>query len=96
MKKLAYFLTIAPLTICPAEAHSWYPRQCCNNDDCHPVPCSELTNTRYGLSWKGVADFSEPMIMLSPDGACHVCGMWEHSASLPYLPLCVFVPKTTS
>ena len=50
-----------------ATAHSWYPRECCHNDDCHPVPCSELTATRYGLSWKGVAVFSEPMIRLSPD-----------------------------
>ena len=78
-------------------AHSWYPRECCHNDDCHPVPCSELTATRYGLSWKGVAVFSEPMIRLSPDGACHVCGMWEHQAGrFPYLPLCVFVPHATS
>jgi hypothetical protein len=61
------------------------------------VPCGELTTTRYGLSWKDVAVFSEPMIRSSPDGACHVCGMWGHySTILPYLPLCVFLPNATS
>jgi hypothetical protein len=68
-----------------------------HNDDCLPVPCSELTTTRYGLSWKGVAVFSEPMIRFSPDGACYICGMWEQQSTiLPYLPLCVFGPKATS
>ena len=62
-----------------------------------PVPCSELISTRYGLSWKGIAVFSEPMIRLSPDGACHVCAMLQQSNNiLPVLPLCVFVTKATS
>jgi hypothetical protein len=97
MKKFFCLLTISQLIVSPAGAHSWYPRECCHNDDCHPVPCGELTTTRYGLSWKDVAVFSEPMIRSSPDGACHVCGMWGHySTILPYLPLCVFLPNATS
>jgi hypothetical protein len=80
-----------------ANAHSWYPKECCHEHDCHPVPCGELTGTRYGLSWKGIAVFSEPMIRLSPDGACHVCAMWQQSNNiLPVLPVCVYVPKATS
>ena len=43
---------VAQLIVSPAGAHSWYPKECCHNDDCHPVPCGELTTTRYGLSWK--------------------------------------------
>ena len=62
MKTFACLLTVAQLIVSPAGAHSWYPKECCHNDDCHPVPCGELTTTRYGLSWKGVAVFSEPMI----------------------------------
>ena len=97
MKTFVCSLTVAQLIVSPAGAHSWYPKECCHNDDCHPVPCGELTTTRYGLSWKGVAVFSEPMIRFSPDGACHVCGMWQQQSTiLPYLPLCVFVPKATS
>jgi hypothetical protein len=84
MKTFACLLTVAQLIVSPAGAHSWYPKECCHNDDCHPVPCGELTTTRYGLSWKGVAVFSEPMIRFSPEGACHVCGMAtaEHNPSL--------------
>jgi hypothetical protein len=97
MKTFACLLTVAQLIVSPAGAHSWYPKECCHNDDCHPVPCGELTTTRYGLSWKGVAVFSELMIRFSPDGACHVSGMWQQQSTiLPYLPLCVFVPKATS
>ena len=73
------------------------PKECRHEHDRQPVPCSELISTRYGLSWKGIAVFSEPTIRLSPDGACHVCAMLQQSNnSLPVLPLCVFVTKATS
>lgn len=73
------------------------PKECRHEHDRQPVPCSELISTRYGLSWKGIAVFSEPMIRLSPDGACHVCAMLQQSNNiLPVLPLCVFVTKATS
>ena len=78
MKTFACLLTVAQLIVSPAGAPSWYPKECCHNDDCHPVPCGELTTTRFAV-------FSEPMIRFSPDGACHVCGMWQQqSAILPY------------
>jgi len=92
-------IAAATMLICvtAAEGHSWYPKECCHEHDCQPVPCSDLTSTRYGLCWEGVAVFSEPMIRLSPDGACHVCAIWQQSNNiLPVLPLCVFVPKTAS
>jgi hypothetical protein len=28
-------LATALVWIAPAEAHSWYPRECCNDKDCH-------------------------------------------------------------
>jgi hypothetical protein len=52
-----------------AEAHSWYPKDCCHDHDCQPVPCAELVTTRHGLMWRGLVVFSEPQIKASPDQA---------------------------
>ena len=81
-----------------ATAHSWYPHECCSDNDCHPVPCTELVLTPEGdVKWKGVLYFSRRMVRLSLDEQCHVCVEEGLSASvIPYLPLCVFVPHATS
>jgi hypothetical protein len=45
-----------------ATAHSWYPHECCSENDCHPVPCAELVLTPEGdVKWKGVLYFSRRM-----------------------------------
>ena len=81
-----------------AIAHSWYPHECCSDNDCYPVPCAELVLTPEGdIKWKGVLYFSRRMVRLSLDEQCHVCVKEGLSASvIPYLPLCVFVPHATS
>jgi len=49
-----------------ATAHSWYPHECCSENDCHPVPCGELVLTPEGdVKWKGVLYFSRRMVRLS-------------------------------
>src|SRR5262249_4201649 len=49
-----------------ATAHSWYPHECCSENDCHPVPCAELVLTPEGdVKWKGVLYFSRRMVRLS-------------------------------
>jgi len=51
-----------------ATAHSWYPHECCSENDCHPVPCAELVLTPEGdVKWKGVLYFQ------SPDGSAIAC-----------------------
>src|SRR5262245_18286521 len=81
-----------------ATAHSWYPNECCSDNDCHPVPCAELVLTPEGdVKWKGVLYFSHRMVRLSLDERCHDCVEEGSSASvIPYLPLCVCVPHATS
>jgi len=37
----------------PAEAHDWYPKECCEENHCHPVNCAEIRNG--GTSSFGVA-----------------------------------------
>jgi hypothetical protein len=44
----ASILAAALLFSGAAHAHSWYPKNCCNDADCRPVPCDELVETRNG------------------------------------------------
>jgi hypothetical protein len=77
--------------------HSWYPKECCHNNDCRPVPCGELSFHDKDVVWGKHLYFSGPMIRESKDGNCHVCVKGGLTASIiPYLPLCVFVPQVTS
>jgi hypothetical protein len=96
MPKLAYLLAALLLINGAAEAHSWYPRDCCHDADCRPVPCAELVATRIGLMWRGAVIFNDQQIKASQDEFCHVCAKAQQNAIVPYLPFCVFVPKATS
>jgi hypothetical protein len=78
-----------------AYAHSWYPHDCCHGQDCRPVPCDELVETRYGLMWRGVVLFSETQVRPSLDQFCHVCAKEQKGTIIPYLPLCVFVAPSS-
>jgi hypothetical protein len=99
MPKLVCLLAAALMLVSgAATAHSWYPKECCHDKDCHPVQCAELKVTANGdVMWKGVLYFSAPMMRDSLDGQCHVCVEEGLNASvIPYLPICVFVPHATS
>jgi hypothetical protein len=78
-----------------AYAHSWYPKDCCHDADCRPVPCGELVQTRHGLEWRGVVVFNETRVKPSQDQFCHVCAKRQQGTILPYLPLRVFVAPTS-
>ncbi len=77
-----------------AYGHSWYPKDCCHDADCRPVPCGELVETRHGLVWRGVV-FNKTQVKPSQDQFCHVCAKRQEGTMLPYLPLCVFVAPTS-
>ena len=68
--------------------HSWYPQECCSDNDCHPVPCAELVETDKGIEWNG-KEFSKDMIKPSQDSKCHVC-------YTPNRTYCVFILVGTS
>jgi hypothetical protein len=78
-----------------AYSHSWYPKDCCQGQDCRPVPCDELVETRHGLMWRGVVIFNETQVKPSLDQFCHVCAKEQQGSIIPYLPLCVFVAPTS-
>jgi hypothetical protein len=37
-----------------ANAHSWYPKECCHDNDCHPIPCSDIAVKNGQVIWNGV------------------------------------------
>ena len=86
------------LIIGTAGAHSWYPHECCHDDDCRPVPCADLHHedagyVRWGRTW-----FPRSMIRLSQDDLCHVCTIepMVTNAKFGPTPVCAFVPRGTS
>jgi hypothetical protein len=85
-----------------ATAHSWYPKECCHDQDCRPVPCSEIHQHLekigpwklfpFSLRWQGM-EFYGPQIRKSLDDECHVCTRPDESLGGP---VCIFIPDTTS
>lgn len=55
-----------------AMAHSWYPPDCCSDQDCKPINCIELIETRDGFEFDGVS-FDKKAERASHDRHCHVC-----------------------
>ena len=58
--------------------HSWYDENCCQEKDCHPVPCEQIEKLREGWLWRDAATkqshlFPRDRLKASHDEACHVC-----------------------
>ena len=85
-------LTIVALVL----AHSWYPKDCCHDKDCHPVPCAEIHVEPDGSVRFGRVYFPRNMIHESRDAYCHVCTSFPNAENLNQIPQCVFVPQATS
>ena len=83
MPKLVCLLAAALMLVSgAATAHSWYPKECCHDNDCRPVPCAELSYRDKDVVWRKHIYFNGPMIRESKDGDCHVC---VQEASTPAL-----------
>jgi hypothetical protein len=95
MRHLVCVVIAAQLIVSVADAHSWYPKECCSDQDCQPVPCAEITRTHLGLKWRDHVFFAEWQTHDSKDQFCHVC-VKSYDGSMPYVPICVFVPRVTS
>lgn len=71
---------VAALIAAEAQAHKapsgWeYPKNCCNDGDCKPVPCDELVEMPSGsIIWKKEGwTFQKGRVFASGDDECHVC-----------------------
>lgn len=57
-----------------ALAHSWYPSECCGQQDCKPVPCDQLVEDRDGWLYLPTGNRFAPLqVQPSWDRYCHVC-----------------------
>src|SRR5262249_19150431 len=95
---LIFGLIVAGACPTPAPAHSWYPKECCNDMDCAPVEAfSRLVSTTGGppqlvvTSRHGTAivphDFP---VRVSKDGRMHVCMLQNELRTWDVL--CLFMP----
>ena len=76
-----------------ADAHSWYPWECCSDNDCAPITISETPVEKDGgfylvdgrhISYKEVKP--------SPDGHWHLCEQkWPANPAKRKI-LCVYAP----
>ena len=76
-----------------ATAHSWYPKECCHDKDCHPIPCEEIEKISDGWQWRDKATkqrhwFPHDRLHASQDHTCHVCVSTLTTPS----GICLYVP----
>jgi hypothetical protein len=67
--------------------HSWYPRGCCGDQHCRPVPCEDISKSDSGYIWNGW-HFDLVQVQASQDQSCHVCIIGS-------FPACLFVRLDT-
>ncbi len=85
----------------PAGAHSWYPRECCSNQDC--MAADEILTDSLGHKSVRVGQVQIPIpdgvkSGLSPDGRVHVCFQtWaaEQHGLPTFMLICLFVPPVS-
>lgn len=93
MKHLVRLALALSFLALPAMGHSFYDAQCCNDNDCHPIPDEAVTVTDkgYHVKYWGKAGYPvERFVLLSqakmsPDGRYHGCDI---GMSL----ICLYVP----
>ena len=81
--------------ILTAYAHSWYPKECCSQNDC--VPADQVETGPRGITavLVGHRRIEIPpgfAARSSPDDHIHVCFVASPEEGVPPAPLCLFVP----
>jgi hypothetical protein len=76
-----------------AQAHSWYPWECCSDRDCAPIAVSETPIERDGGFYLNDGrHISYKEVKPSPDGLWHLCEeKWPERVSDRKI-LCVWAP----
>ena len=95
---ISILATVVHFCSAPAVAHDWYPKECCNNQDCAPVesvtwsvPAGEgmrqlVVTTKHGTATVPIGFPARE----SKDGRMHACmrqnefGAWD--------VMCLFMP----
>lgn len=91
-----FFLLVVLVLVRPSAAHSWYPWNCCNDQDCRPVPFESIkvTPTGYQVPSGEIIPFSSTKIKPTPaedvEQRFHWCSV---AGSDTGHTLCLFVPQ---
>jgi hypothetical protein len=56
-----------------AQAHSWYPWECCSDNDCAPVPREQVNEVTGGWKLPDGRFIPYKQARMSPDGLFHLC-----------------------
>jgi hypothetical protein len=78
-----------------AYAHSWYPVECCSQNDCAPADRIETGPRGIIAVMVGNRRIEIPpgfAARSSPDNQIHICFVSSLEARVPWMPLCLFVP----
>ena len=83
--------SLLPHTV--AEAHSWYPWECCSDNDCAPITVSETPLEKDGGYYLiDGRHISYKELKPSPDGKWHLCEQkWPANPAARKI-LCVYAP----
>ncbi len=81
------------LPVGAANAHSWYPWECCSENDCAPINVSETPHERDGGFYlTDGRHISYRELKPSPDGKWHLCEQkWPANPAARKI-LCVYAP----
>ena len=89
----AWLVLPKPLESIPRiDVHSWYPGFCCNEQDCHPVPCEEIDEGANGADWDGY-HFRKDRVFPSQDAQCHACIGGKGVFAPRGMPYCIFTQQ---
>lgn len=78
-----------------AWAHSWYPYDCCSEQDCFPVAVEQVRSIPGGWTLEDGTFIGFREARPSPDGQFHVCRYEEGKGkliALPGKPKCFWAP----
>jgi hypothetical protein len=77
-------LTVVAAMVCaaaPAIAHSWYPYECCSDNDCGPIAMNQTPKEEGGgftLQDGSHRHIAYKDVRMSPDGQWHLCeSKWQ-------------------
>ncbi len=76
------------MSVLLGHAHSWYPPKCCNEGDCHPVPCEEIEDLPKGGAQWGEYKFRPDQVYPTQDSQCHACISPQFNT-----PYCIFTQQ---
>lgn len=82
-------LALCVLLVAPAQAHDWYPQECCHDRDCRPVIARPVPGGWEVEGWGFISE-TNPKVRSSQDGRFHLCA----SQVIEDFLFCFFKPET--